>query len=570
MTTNSHAEARPDGWWKSAVVYQVYPRSFSDSNGDGIGDIPGITARLDYRAELGIDVLWRSPVYRSPQKDNGYDISNYQDIDPLFGTLEELDELMEKAHARGIKLVMDLVVNHTSDQHPWFQEARDPNSPKRDWYIWRPAREGYTPGEPGAEPNVMAASFSPSAWTYDPESGEYYLGIFSPGQPDLNWENSEVREAVYEMMRWWVTRGVDGFRMDVINLISKPEWLTGGGPLPEIAPHHSMQNGPRLNDFLQEMHREVGLSENSLFTVGEMPGATVEVAQSVTDPARHELNMVFTFEHVDLDRVPGGHKWDLAPLELPALKENLAHWQVGLENAGWNSLYWDNHDQPRAVSRFGDDAPEFRVASAKTLATVLHLHKGTPYVYQGEEVGMTNAPFQRIEDYEDIESINHYTLASADGVPEETILHSLLVKSRDHARTPMQWDSSENAGFTSGTPWFALNPNYPEINAEAVVNDPDSVFHHYRKLIELRHSDQAVREGRFQLLLADHSQIWAFTRTLGDRVLLVVANCSSEDVEIPAEGLPAVKGAKLVFGTRVLEGVSTLAPWESQVLELAR
>ncbi|HQD21137.1 MAG TPA: alpha-glucosidase [Arachnia sp.] len=566
QTTNN----RPDGWWRSAVVYQVYPRSFQDSNGDGIGDIPGITSRLDYLVELGVDVLWLSPVYRSPQIDNGYDISDYQDIDPLFGTLEDLDELIAQAHARGMKLVMDLVVNHTSDQHAWFQESRDPGSPRRDWYYWRPARPGAEPGTPGAEPDDKPAAFAPSAWTYDPASGQYYLGIFSPAQPDLNWENEDVRQAVYEMMRWWVDRGVDGFRMDVINLISKPAELVSEDVIdPNSASFGEIANGPRLDEFLAEMNREVGLDERNLITVGETPGATIEVAQRITDPARRELNMVFTFEHMGIDQVPGASKWDLAPLSLPALKGNLADWQYGLAEAGWNSLYWDNHDQPRAVSRFGDDSAEHRINSAKTLATVLHLHKGTPYVYQGEEFGMTNSPFTQIGHYQDVETLNYHRLATARGIPEDDILASLAAKSRDHARTPVHWDDTEHAGFTTGTPWFAANPNRVEINARAAVADPGSVFAHFQRLIRLRHNDETVREGRFELLLPDHEQIWAFTRTLGDSRLLVLANCSSTPAEIPGGGLPAHADAELVLGTHADPDPSVLAPWESRVLRLA-
>jgi oligo-1,6-glucosidase len=378
------ADARHAGWWKSAVVYQIYPRSFMDSNGDGIGDIPGMTARLDYLHRLGVDVLWLSPVYASPMDDNGYDISDYQDVDPVFGTLGDLDALIAGCHERGMKLVMDLVVNHTSDEHAWFQESRDPASPKRDWYWWRPAREGHEPGTPGAEPNNWASVFSGPAWEYDERSGEYFMHNFSRKQPDLNWENPEVREAVYAMMRWWVDRGVDGFRMDVINLISKdpalPDGVVAEGQT--FAPaEKSVLNGPRLHEFLQEMNREVGLTDQHLLTVGEMPGSTVDLARDVTDPERRELDMVFSFEHVGLDEQPGRGKWALARLELPRLKENLDTWQRGLAETGWNSLYLDNHDQPRAVSRFGDDSPEHRVASAKTLATVLHLHRGTPHVY---------------------------------------------------------------------------------------------------------------------------------------------------------------------------------------------
>lgn len=562
------AAARPDGWWRSAVVYQIYPRSFQDSNGDGFGDIPGVTSRLDYLADLGVDVLWLSPIYRSPQVDNGYDISDYQDIDPIFGTLADLDELIAQLHARGMKLVMDVVVNHTSDQHPWFVESRRPGSPKRDWYYWRPARSGHEPGTPGAEPDNSAASFAPSAWTFDEASGEYYLGMFSPGQPDLNWENPEVRAAVFEMMRWWVDRGVDGFRLDVINLISKPAEITSGGPIPDgYAEFPHIANGPRLDEFLADMNREVGLDAENLITVGEMPGATVEVARNVTDPERSELNMVFTFEHVSLDQASES-KWDLAPLSLPVLKGNLADWQYGLADVGWNSLYLDNHDQPRAVSRFGDDSPAHRVNSSKTLATVLHMHRGTPYVYQGEEFGMTNSPFASIDEYQDVESLNYHTLATAAGVPEEEVLASLAAKSRDHARTPVQWDASRHAGFTTGTPWAPVNPNHTEINAEAARQDPASVFAHFKALIALRHDDEVVREGRFDLLLPDHEQLWTFTRTLGEQRLLVLANCSSQAAGLPGEGLPGLDGAELVLGTHGDADASTLAPWESRILRL--
>ena len=562
--------SRPADWWKSAVVYQVYPRSFADSNGDGIGDIPGITSRLDYLARLGIDVLWLSPVYRSPMDDNGYDISDYEDVDPLFGSLSDLDALIAGAHERGIKLVMDLVVNHTSDEHAWFEESRDPASPKRDWYWWRAPRDGFEGGAPGAEPTNWESAFSGSAWAYDERSGEYYLHLFSRKQPDLNWENPEVREAVYAMMRRWVDRGVDGFRMDVINLISKqPELADGTVPAGQVfAPaFESVANGPRLHEYLQEMNREVGLSAGELITVGEMPGSTVELARDVTDPARGELSMVFTFEHVGLDQHPEGTKWDLAHLPLPVLKGNLDTWQRGLDDAGWNSLYWDNHDQPRAVSRFGDDSPEHRVASAKTLGTVLHLHKGTPYVYQGEELGMTNSYFTTIDEYQDIEAVNRYHDALSLGMQAEAVLESLSVKGRDNARTPMLWDASEQAGFTTGTPWLPVNSNKDEINAAAAVADPDSVFHHYRRLIELRHASPVVVHGRFELLLPDHEQLWAFTRTLGDQVVLVVANCSSEPVALDPS-LPTLEDATVLLGTHPGSTGTVLAPWESRILSL--
>lgn len=569
MSIREFNASRPDGWWRSAVVYQIYPRSFQDSNGDGFGDIPGITSRLDYLAELGVDVLWLSPVYRSPQVDNGYDISDYQDVDPLFGTLEDLDELIAQAHARGLKLVMDLVVNHTSDQHAWFQESRDPASSKRDWYYWRPARLGCEPGAPGAEPDDKPAAFAPSAWTFDPASGEYYLGIFSPGQPDLNWENEQVRQAVYEMMRWWVDRGVDGFRMDVINLISKPAELISKEVIdPNSASFGQIANGPRLDEFLAEMNWEVGLSAKNLFTVGEMPGATIEVARRVTDPARRELNMVFTFEHMNLDQ-GSRSKWELADLSLPVLKKNLAQWQTGLAESGWNSLYLDNHDQPRAVSRFGDDSADHRVNSAKTLATVLHLHKGTPYIYQGEELGMTNSPFTEIGHYQDVESLNFHALATQYGVPEETVMASLARKSRDHARTPVHWDDTRHAGFTTGTPWLPVHPNHVEVNAHAARRDPDSVYAHFQQLIRLRHDDETVREGRFELLLPDHDQLWAFTRTMDGSSLLVLANWSSIQVEIPIAGLPTLAGAESLLGTHADPDPAVLAPWESRILRLA-
>jgi oligo-1,6-glucosidase len=559
------AESRPEGWWHSAVVYQIYPRSFQDSNGDGVGDIPGITSRLDYLAELGVDVIWLSPAYRSPQHDNGYDISDYQDVDPLFGTLADLDSLFEGVHERGMKVVMDLVVNHTSNEHPWFVESRDPTSPKRDWYFWRPARPGREPGSPGAEPVVVPAAFAPSAWTFDERSGEYYLGVFSPYQPDLNWDNPEVRHAVYDMMRWWVDRGVDGFRMDVINLISKSAMLTGDTPITAESVGLRDLLGTRLDEFLAEMNREVGLEAQNLLTVGEMPGSTVETAIRATDPARHELNMVFTFEHMDLDRQPGRSKWDLAPLSLPALKQNLSRWQEALADAGWNSLYLDNHDQPRAVSRFGDDSPEHRQNSAKTLATVLHLHKGTPYVYQGEELGMTNATLAGIDDYQDVESLSYYAHATAEGIEERDVLRSLTARSRDNARTPVQWDDTPHAGFTTGVPSTPVNPNHASINAAAQRDDPESVFHHFRRLIALRHENPIVREGRFELLIPHHEQIWAFTRTLDDDALLVIANCSSATAVIPFAIWSMADGGASLLSTHQADGPS-LEPWESRVL----
>ena len=455
-------------WWQSAVVYQIYPRSFADGDGDGIGDLAGIRARLDYLAALGVDVIWLSPVYPSPQDDAGYDISDYQDIDPVFGTLADFDALLADVHARGMKLVMDLVVNHTSDEHPWFTASRSgPDSPRRDWYWWRPPRPGTVGGEPGAEPNNWPSAFSGSAWQYDEASGEYYLHLFSRKQPDLNWENPAVRDAVHAMMRWWLDRGVDGFRMDVINMISKDPRLpdgqpVDGGPWGDGTPFFVC--GPRIHEFLHEMHERVFAGRDAaLLTVGEMPMVTVDDARLFTDPARAEVDMVFQFEHVDLDH--DGSKWRPKPLSLLDLKASFGRWQAGLAETGWNSLYWNNHDQPRAVSRFGHDAAAVRVRSATMLGTVLHLHRGTPYVYQGEELGMTNGAFAGIDDFRDIESLNHYAAAVAGGAAPDDVVALLRRVSRDNARTPMQWDAGPQAGFTTGTPWLGVNPNHVEINA---------------------------------------------------------------------------------------------------------
>ena len=571
-STPEPSPAQPQ-WWQSAVVYQIYPRSFADGNGDGVGDLAGIVARLDYLARLGVDVLWLSPIYRSPQDDAGYDISDYQDIDPLFGTLEEFDRLLAAAHERGLKLIMDLVVNHTSDEHPWFVESRSStDNARRNWYWWRPPRTGTSAGDPGAEPSNWQAAFSGSAWELDDATGEYYLHLFSRKQPDLNWENPEVRRAIYSMMRWWLDRGVDGFRMDVINMISKDPSLPdgpqiGAGPLGDGTA--SFMTGPRVHEFLHEMYGEVFAGRTAqLLTVGEMPTVTVEQARLFTDPARQEVDMVFQFEHVDLDSGPGG-KWDVAPLRLVDLKTSFGRWQAGLGAVGWNSLYWDNHDQPRAVSRFGIDDPRFRVRSAKLLATVLHLHRGTPYVYQGEELGMTNAGFTRIDDYRDIESVNYFAEATAAGAEPEQLLAALRVKSRDNARTPVQWDDSANAGFSIGMPWLAVNPNYPQINAADQVSDPDSVFTHYQRVIALRHSEEVVARGDFTMLLPDDPTVYAFIRRLGDVELLVLANFSDDEATAAA----AMRGASDWSGTELLLGNYpgptptglVLRPWEARI-----
>jgi oligo-1,6-glucosidase len=557
-------------WWKECVVYQIWPRSFADGDGDGIGDLAGITSRLDYLATLGVDVLWLSPIYPSPQDDAGYDISDYQNIDATFGSLEQFDALLAAVHERGMKLIMDLVVNHTSDEHPWFVESRaSKNNPMRDWYWWRPAREGMNAGDPGAEPNNWGSIFSGPAWELDDNTGEYYLHLFSRKQPDLNWENPEVRQEIYSMMRWWLDRGVDGFRMDVINFISKDTGLPDGqahdgGPYGDGMPY--FVDGPRIHEFLQEMHRQVFSGREGLINVGEMPGVTVEEARLYTDPARRELDMVFQFEHVQVDH--GETRWDPRPLRLRDLKAILGRWQTGLAEVGWNSLYWNNHDQPRVVSRFGDDG-EHRVRSAKLLGTVLHLHRGTPYIYQGEELGMTNAPFDSIHDFSDIQSLNHYAEAVSTGADPEAVVAALRVLGRDNARTPMQWDDSTNAGFTTGTPWVTVNPNYKGINAQAEIADEDSVFHHYRRLIELRHTEPTVAHGDFHMLLADHDQVYAFTRRLGNTELLVLANFSGETTTIEVPDAERWKGTELVLANYPVDAAEdfqhlSLRPWEAR------
>ncbi|ASN51277.1 alpha-glucosidase [Sinomonas sp. R1AF57] len=561
-----HANPAADPqWFRSAVVYQIYPRSFADSDGDGVGDLRGIIGKLDYLERLGVDVVWLSPVYRSPQDDNGYDISDYRDIDPLFGSLTDLDELIEGLHARGMKLVMDLVVNHTSDEHPWFEESRaSKDSPRRDWYWWRPPRPGRKPGTPGAEPNNWGSFFSGSAWQFDEASGEYYLHLFSRKQPDLNWENPEVRQAVYAMMNWWLDRGVDGFRMDVINFISKDPALADT-PVHEGELHsHDRRGyacGPRIHEFLQEMHREVFAHRGpGLLTVGEMPSVTVEDAVLFTDPARHELDMVFQFEHVNLDH-GGGSKWRPGRMRLTDLKASFGRWQKGLEERGWNSLYWGNHDQPRIVSRWGDDG-EYRELSAKMLAGVLHLHRGTPYVYQGEELGMTNMAFAGIDAHRDIEVLNHYREATGGlGLDPVQVLESIAPLNRDNARTPVQWDAGPNAGFTTGTPWIVVNPNAAEINAAAQVDREDSVFAFYRELIRLRHELPVIADGDFTMLLPETEAVYAFTRRLGATELLVLGNFSAEPRPVEL-GDPGWAHAQVLLGNRPDSPGLDLGPWE--------
>lgn len=506
-------------WWKESVVYQIYPRSFKDSNGDGIGDLQGIIEKLDYLKELGVDIIWLSPVYKSPNDDNGYDVSNYQDIMDEFGKMADWEHLIQEMHDREMKLMMDLVVNHSSDEHHWFIEAKkSKDNPYRNYYIWRK-------GKDGKEPTNWESFFSGSAWEYDETTDEYFLHLFSKKQPDLNWENPKLRREVYDMMNWWIDKGVDGFRMDVINLISKAGYQDAPNMEGKkyVSGAEYFFNGPKIHEYLQEMNKEV-LSKG-VVTVGETPGVDVEQAKLYTGSDRNELNMVFQFEHMDLDSGPGG-KWDLRPLKLKDLRDNFTKWQKGLEGEGWNSLYLNNHDQPRMVSRFGNDG-KYRVESAKMLATFLHTLQGTPYIYQGEEIGMTNVKFDSIEEYKDIETLNMYNEKVKENKEDEAkVMESIYVKGRDNARTPVQWNASEHAGFTTGTPWISVNPNYKEVNVEQAVADPDSIFHYYKQLIKLRKENNVIVYGTYDLLLDDHEQIYAYTRTLKKEKLLVILNFS--------------------------------------------
>lgn len=521
-------------WWKESVVYQIYPRSFKDGNGDGTGDLPGIIQKLDYLKELGIDVVWLSPVYKSPNDDNGYDISDYRDIMDEFGTLADWEELLAGMHDRGIKLVMDLVVNHTSDEHPWFVESRkSKDNPYRDYYVWRPARDG-------AEPNNWVSYFSGPAWQFDEATGEYYLHLFSRKQPDLNWENPKVRAEVFEMMRWWLDKGIDGFRMDVINMISKAPGLPDAAVTTSSRYQYGGQyfiNGSRLLEFLHEMKQDV-LSQYDILTVGETPSVTTQDAIAFTNEESGVLNMLFQFEHMDLDADRGGEssRRSIKRWSLLDLKRVMTRWQKDLENRGWNSIYLNNHDQPRSVSRFGDDGP-YRVQSAKLLATFIHMLQGTPYVYQGEEIGMTNVAFDSLADYRDIETLNMAReLVEEQGMDLEAVLAIVHAKSRDNARTPIQWDDSANAGFTTGVPWIKVNPNYPAINVKQALADPNSVFYTYQKLIQLRKSHPIIVYGAYDLILDDDEQIYAFTRTLEDECLLVILNFTPNT---PVFNLPA-------------------------------
>ena len=547
-------------WWKEAVVYQIYPRSFCDSNGDGIGDLNGITSKLDYLKELGIDVIWLSPVYKSPNDDNGYDISDYEDIMTEFGTMDDFDKMLAAAHERGIKIVMDLVVNHTSDEHPWFVESRSSkDNEKRDYYIWKE-------GKDGKEPTNWGSAFSGPAWKYDEKTDMYYLHLFSVKQPDLNWENPKVRKEVFDMMTRWCEKGIDGFRMDVISLISKPEGYPDAKVVGLYGDMGICANGPKVHDYLKEMNEKV-LSKFDIMTVGETAGVTLEEAKKYANTDGSELNMVFQFEHMDLD---GGEKfkWSTQPMPLVPLKENLSKWQKGLDGVAWNSLYFCNHDQPRIVSRLGDESDAYRELSAKCIATCLHMMQGTPYVYQGEELGMTNTVFNSVDDFRDLESINAYRELVESGLyTDEDMFPKIAHKSRDNARTPMQWDASENAGFTTGKPWIAVNPNYKKINVADQLKREDSVFHYYQKLIRLRKENEIIVYGNYELLLPEDENIFAYVRTLDNQKLLVVCNFSKSEQKFDFSGY---ENAKVLISNynRDAGKDGILKPYEAIVLLL--
>lgn len=553
-------------WWKEAVIYQIYPRSFADSNADGIGDLNGITAKLPYLEKLGIDVIWLSPVYQSPNDDNGYDISDYRSIMKEFGTMEDFDRMLKEAHQRGIRIVMDLVVNHTSDEHAWFVEARkSKDNPYRDYYIWKDPKNGQPP-------NNWQSCFSGSAWELDEATSQYYLHCFSTKQPDLNWENPKVRDEVFDMMDWWCRKGIDGFRMDVISMISKdPDYPDGpvtDGIYGDLGPF--VCNGPHVHEYLQEMNRRV-LSRYDLLTVGEAAGVNIEEAKKYANNEGTELGMVFQFEHMDTlqasESIVG--KWTLKKPSMSAVRTILNKWQTELEGKAWNSLYWDNHDQPRAVSRFGDDSETWRVLSAKMLATCLHMMKGTPYIYQGEELGMTNIRFQSLDDCRDIEEINAYRqyVTEHHMIAPEVMLECFSSVARDNARTPMQWDSSPNAGFTEGEPWIKVNPNYTRINAEAALKDPDSVFYYYQKLISLRHSHPIIVYGVFRGLLDESETVYAYERVLDGQTLTVACNWTKDEQPcILMDERMAAGNARELISNYSTHKEGILQPFEARVI----
>lgn len=546
-------------WWKESVVYQIYPRSFADSNGDGIGDLNGITEHLEYLQDLGVDVIWLSPVYESPNDDNGYDISNYRAIMSDFGTMEDFDRMLDRAHALGLKIVMDLVVNHTSDEHQWFIESKSgKENPYRDYYIWKE-------GKDGKEPNNWGGCFGGSAWELDERTGMYYLHCFSKKQPDLNWENEKVRREVFDFMNWWCEKGIDGFRMDVISMISKdpqyPDGVVHNGLYGDSFPY--VCNGPHVHEYLREMNASV-LSKYDVMSVGEAAGVTIQEAKKYAGETTGELNMVFQFEHVDL----GDHrlgKWTAKEVPLKDFKAVMNKWQTSLEGEAWNSLFLDNHDQPRCVSRFGNDSPMYREVSAKMLATCLHMMKGTPYIYQGEELGMTNAYFSHLEDYRDIESINAFHEYTKNGLAgKEEMMNYLKEIGRDNARTPMQWNREEHAGFTTGTPWIKVNQNYLEINADAARENENSVYHYYKKLIRLRKEHPIIVEGKFVSLLEEDENIYAYERILGDKKL--VAACNFTQNAVPCDMWKEFQGAEELISNYKEHKDGILQPYEAIVM----
>ncbi|BCG57067.1 glycoside hydrolase family 13 protein [Paenibacillus sp. URB8-2] len=550
-------------WWKESVVYQIYPRSFKDSNGDGIGDLQGIISKLDYIENLGVDVVWLSPVYKSPNDDNGYDISDYRDIMDEFGTMADWEQLLREVHGRRMKLIMDLVVNHTSDEHQWFIESRSSkNNAYRDYYMWHP-------GKDGQPPNNWESVFSGSVWQFDENTGEYYLHLYSTKQPDLNWENEDVRKEIYDMMNFWLEKGIDGFRMDTITTLSKvPDFpdapIVKEGPYQPATQYYI--NGPRLQSYLDEMKQEV-ISKYDILTVGETPGATPDEAIHYTNEETGFMSMLFQWEHIEADPGTGG-KWEEDTWNMPEFRSAMTKWQNELEGKGWNTLYLSNHDQPRQVSRFGDDRGYWK-ESAKMLGTCLHMMKGTPFVYQGEELGMTNVAFGSIDDYRCVETRNMYRAAIAAGKDHESLMKAIHHKSRDNGRTPMQWDDSVNGGFTTGNPWIGVNPAYPQINAEQQLNDPDSIYHYYKKLISLRREYPIILWGIYELILNDHKHIYAYTRRMEEQTLLVINNFSGEAQRFVWDGISAYFNRQRLIGNYSPSGELSenmeLRPYEAAV-----
>ena len=550
-------------WWKKSVVYQVYPKSFKDSNGDGIGDLNGLKEKLPYLEKLGIDVIWLNPIFQSPQVDNGYDISDYRQIEPTLGTMEDFDSLLAEAHAHGIKIILDLVVNHTSDQHHWFQEAKkSKDNPYHDYYIWK-----------DEVPNNWGSSFGGSTWEYVEAVDQYYLHCFAKEQPDLNWDNPKVREDVYDILRFWLDKGIDGFRMDVITLISKDPAFPDGPVIQNKAYgsyYAGCASGPRVHEYLKEMNREV-LSKYDIMTVGEAPHTSADEAVPYTAAAEKELNMVFHFDHMHLDYDENG-KYAKTRVKLTDLKHVMTEWQEKMHACdGWNSLYWSNHDQARAVTRFGNESPKYRVVSAKMLGTVLHMMQGTPYIFEGEELGMTNAFFDKIEDYRDLEAIDIFKdFTGRKGFSEKETLELLRLKSRDNARTPMQWDATEHAGFTTGTPWIDVIPNYKEINTEKCLEDPDSVFYYYQKLVKLRHEIPVITDGVYKILDAGNEKVYTYLRKGENETLVVVANFTDEVIEYQVdESVKAQESSLLISNYKdapeTFNNHLTLKPYQAYV-----